>query len=145
VETFVWKTKSNEWLFRKKTFSYAILFTYTQYHDNRSWSYGLDAFTEVFRKNGSRLYAWWLTKTFRTQKSTKVWITNKIFRKHKSTKVWMTHKKIPQTRKKTKVYIQLHKTRQCCKQFSSVLEFSAEFCFDTKILRKVTINAEKNL
>ena len=46
--------------------------------------------------------------------------------------------------------MQLHKIRQCCKQFSwpnsrhAVLQFSGEFCFDTKTLRKQTINVEKN-
>ena len=41
-------------------------------------------------------------------------MTNKTFRK-----LWMTHKNIPQTGKKNKGYIQqLHKIRQCCKQFS---------------------------
>jgi hypothetical protein len=61
----------------------------------------------------------------------------------------MTHKNIPQTRKKKRL-MQLHKIRQCCKQFSwpnsrhAVLQFSGEFCFDTKTLRKQTINVEKN-
>jgi Ca2+/Na+ antiporter len=86
--------------FVKKPFSYAILLTYTQLIYIIYRSYVWDALhAEAF----CRLYASWLTKTFRTQKSTKVWITNKIFRKHKSTKVWITHKNIPQTRKKTKV------------------------------------------
>jgi hypothetical protein len=40
VETFVRKTKSNEWLFRKKTLFLCILLTYTlntQYIYNRSY------------------------------------------------------------------------------------------------------------
>jgi hypothetical protein len=55
VETFVRKTKSNEWLFRKKHFSYAFSLhrlLYTQYIYNRS--YGWDAlYVEAFRKNES--------------------------------------------------------------------------------------------
>jgi hypothetical protein len=69
VETFVRKTKSNEWLLRKKTFSYAF---YLHIHSIYNRSYGWDALqnTEAFRKNESRLHASWLTKTFRmhTQK-----------------------------------------------------------------------------
>jgi hypothetical protein len=40
VETFVRKTKSNEWLFRKKNFSYAF---YLHIHSIYNRSYGWDA------------------------------------------------------------------------------------------------------
>jgi hypothetical protein len=41
VETFVRKTKSNEWLFRKKTLFLCILLTYTHavYINNRSYDW----------------------------------------------------------------------------------------------------------
>jgi hypothetical protein len=79
----------------------------------------------------------------------KVWMTNKTFRKHKSTRFgWLT-KTFRKHAKKNKGYMQLHKIRQCCKQFS--WPNSRQYCnsvqnfdFDTKTLRKLTINVEKN-
>jgi hypothetical protein len=116
METFVRKTKSNEWLFREKKL-FLCNFTYIYTDTVYIIAHMVGMITEAFRKNGSRLYAWWLTKTFRTQKSTKVWITNKIFRNHKSTKFgWLT--KTFRKHAKIKGYIQQHKIRQCCKQFS---------------------------
>jgi hypothetical protein len=140
VEKFVWKTKSNEWLFRKKNFSYAF---YLDIHNIYNFSYDWDALQKrSVYKNGSRQHASWLTKTFRTQKSTKGWMTNKTLHNHKSTRFGWFTTNIPQTRKKNKGYMQLHKIRQCCKQFT--WSNSRQYCNSVENFVLIQKNTQTN-